>query len=199
NEVFGSSAGQNNTIGSSNSFFGDSAGFANSIGSGNSFFGRTAGRFNTTGSNNTTIGFNANVGAGNLTNATAIGANAVVAQSNALVLGNGVNVGIGTAAPLARLDVRGDVFVGLTTQPDTALGDNLYIGNTGGDPNNSFRLDGFADNLYLVAREGKGSRAGAGIVFRTAPAGGGALDRASIHSDSVMEVTDTRVLVERRV
>ncbi len=196
NDFFGSSAGQNNTMGSSNSFFGDSAGFANSRGNGNSFFGRTAGRFNTTGSNNTTIGFNANVGAGNLTNATAIGANAVVAQSNALVLGNGVNVGVGTTMPQAKLDVRGDVFVGLTAPPDivSGAGNNLYVANDTGDANNSFRLDGFADNLYLVARSGKGSQAGAGIVFRTAEAGGGETSRVLIRSNGVMEVKDGAVI-----
>jgi len=95
------------------------------------------------------------------------------------VAANG-NVGIGTTAPLAKLDVRGDVFVGLTVAPDTALGDNLYIANTGGDSNNSFRLDGFANNLYVVARSGAGSRIGASIVFRTAPAGGGETDRMII-------------------
>jgi hypothetical protein len=42
--------------------------------------------------------------------ATAIGANAVVAASNALVLGQaGANVGIGTSAPLAPLNIQSDV------------------------------------------------------------------------------------------
>lgn len=63
----------------------------------------------------TAIGYNAQVGLNNLTNTTAVGARAVVTKSNALVLGsiagiNGatenVNVGIGIAAPLARLHVK---------------------------------------------------------------------------------------------
>ena len=40
-----------------------------------------------------------------LDNATAIGANSRVATSNALILGNQANVGIGTSAPTARLEV----------------------------------------------------------------------------------------------
>ena len=43
-----------------------------------------------------------------LVNATAIGAGAVVSASNALILGNNANVGIGTSAPAARLEVVGD-------------------------------------------------------------------------------------------
>ncbi len=104
------------------------------------------------------------------------------------------NVGIGTQGPLARLDVRGDVFVGLTVPPDTALGDNLYIGNTGGDLGNSFRLDGFGNNLYVVAHSGAGSAAGAGIVFRTAPAKGEELDRVSIKSDGTVVMNNDLVV-----
>ena len=59
------------------------------------------------GSNNTFIGANSELGNLNLTNATAIGANAVVSASNAMVLGNGVKVGIGTATPGYTLDVQG--------------------------------------------------------------------------------------------
>jgi hypothetical protein len=40
-----------------------------------------------------------------LSNATAVGANATVGESNALVLGNGVSVGIGTSTPLASLHI----------------------------------------------------------------------------------------------
>ena len=43
-----------------------------------------------------------------LFNATAIGAGAVVAASNALILGNNANVGIGTSAPATRLEVVGE-------------------------------------------------------------------------------------------
>jgi len=78
----------------------------------NTFVGYRAGDSVTTTANNTALGANADVAAG-IDNATAIGANAVATQSNSLVLGNNVDVGIGSSAPRARLDVRGGhVLVG---------------------------------------------------------------------------------------
>ena len=112
NSFFGHRAGETNR-GSFNSFFGTGAGLRNS-GDRNTFVGHDAGRFNESGSFNTMLGDNANVFQTSLTNATAIGANALVTQNNSLVLGsiNGVNlatadtnVGIGTTAPLGRLQV----------------------------------------------------------------------------------------------
>jgi hypothetical protein len=86
---------------------------------------------NTTGSYNSAFGFNAGTDPSTtgLTNATAIGAYADVTQSNSLVLGsilntNGcnspscasTNVGIGTTAPQATLDVHGTGnFTGVVT------------------------------------------------------------------------------------
>ena len=105
NTFVGVSAGGNNTTSSNNSFFGSVAGYSNT-GEGNSFFGSGAGQSNTTGSNNTYVGGGAG-GSPGLTNATAIGAGATVQQSNSLVLGNGVNVGIGTSSPIAKLHVNG--------------------------------------------------------------------------------------------
>ncbi len=95
------------------------------------------------------------------------------------------NVGIGTTVPLAKLDTRGDVFVGLTAEPDivSGPGNNSYLANDTGDQNNSFRLDGFGNNLYIVARSGANSEAGADIVFRTAAAEGLADDRMTIDQD----------------
>ena len=93
-------------------------------------------------------------------------------------------VGIGTAAPLSRLDVRGDLFIGLPSAPDSGPNSNsLFIVNDFGDPRNSFRLDGHENNLYLIARSGANSAAGAGIVFRTAPAASGEHDRMIIMPD----------------
>ncbi len=62
---------------------------------------------NTIGSQNTFIGTGAGVSASNpgLQNATAIGYNASVTVSNALILGNGVNVGIGTTALANKLEI----------------------------------------------------------------------------------------------
>ena len=110
NSFFGGSAGVSNTTGELNSFFGSQAGGANTTGGSNSFFGRFAGLSNTTESNNTFIGANSN-GTTGITNATAIGANAVVTQSDSLILGNGVNVGIGPSAPAEKLHVRGNIYI----------------------------------------------------------------------------------------
>ena len=93
-------------------FAGEGTGISGSL---NSFFGKGAGSSVSTGSSNTMIGANANAASGVLTNATAIGANASVSQSNSVVIGaiNGVNggsstnVGIGTSAPKAKLEVAG--------------------------------------------------------------------------------------------
>jgi hypothetical protein len=74
-----------------------------------------AGTANTTGSSDTFIGYQAQSSASNLTNATALGANAVVGASNSLVLGNAVNVGIGTAAPGELLFVSGGNLVATGT------------------------------------------------------------------------------------
>jgi hypothetical protein len=123
NSFFGASAGQINTTGSDNSFFGagaggsnidgrfnslfgDAAGSNNTSGEGNTFMGRRAGLSNTTEDNNTFIGANSN-GFEGITNATAIGANAVVTQSDSLVLGNSVKVGVGTSVPKEKLHVGG--------------------------------------------------------------------------------------------
>jgi hypothetical protein len=121
NYFFGTNSGAANTTGSGNYFLGDNAGGGNSSGGFNIYIGANAGngpgvngsnnlsigfesgRFNQSGTNNTFLGFRADAGAASLSNATAIGNNARVNISNALVLGSGVNVGIGTSSPLARL------------------------------------------------------------------------------------------------
>ncbi len=85
---------------------------------------------NKTGANNTFIGFQSGPGTSTqLNNATAIGANAVVSASNSLVLGSingvnsatsGVNVGIGTASPIATLQID---------ENNAQNADTLLIGN----------------------------------------------------------------------
>ncbi|GAB4016255.1 hypothetical protein GCM10028808_44120 [Spirosoma migulaei] len=122
NTYFGYKAGFPNTIGSHNTFIGYEAGKLNTDGDDNVFIGYNAGQRNKGGNRNLIIGPNAGfdgmdgqdntllganaVGIGvGLSNATAIGANARVLSSNALVLGNNVNVGIGTSAPQNRLEL----------------------------------------------------------------------------------------------
>lgn len=127
NAFFGSSAGFKNTTGNTNAFFGRVAGFDNTTGSDNVFVGVQSGVGSTTGASNTFVGansgnsnvagnFNTYIGANaggsqDITNATAVGAGAQVTQSNALVLGSGANVGIGTTAPVTKLHVVGDVTI----------------------------------------------------------------------------------------
>lgn len=132
NSFFGRATGSGNTIGSSNSFFGRSAAYANTSGNYNTAIGNSSLTTNTTGTLNTALGYNANVNTDALTNATAIGANARVDCNNCLVLGSingingatsGVNVGIGTTSPGAKLHVvsgssgyAGVLFPGITLE-----------------------------------------------------------------------------------
>ena len=107
NVFVGQTSGQANITGANNSFLGQSSGFGNTTGTFNTFLGYGAGYLNTIGSQNTFIGTGAGVSASNpgLQNATAIGYNASVTVSNALILGNAVNVGIGTTAPANKLEI----------------------------------------------------------------------------------------------
>lgn len=146
NAFFGQHSGLSNTTGTGNAFFGTQSGSGNSSGEFNAFFGLGAGHSNRTGNNNTYIGVNAD-GLDGLMNATAIGSNALVTQSDSLVLGsiNSINpaapdtkVGIGTAAPKARLDVtNGNILIGSPGQglilksPDGTKCTKLEIDNNG--------------------------------------------------------------------
>lgn len=108
NTLVGYEAGKANVGGSDNVFIGYNAGQNNQGGHRNVIMGTGAGFSTIDGSDNTLLGANSiAVGVG-LSNATAIGANARVLSSNALVLGNGANVGIGTSSPVAKLDVVAD-------------------------------------------------------------------------------------------
>jgi hypothetical protein len=194
NSFFGNLTGQANTTGYGNAFFGVQAGKANTTGTNNVFIGDQAGVSNTTGSfvtaigdgaglSNTTENYNTFIGtdssgAAGITHATAIGAEAQVTQSNSLVLGsiNGVNgaaadtnVGIGTTAPAAKLQVvgktslMGNVGIG-TSSPITSIpnatavdikGDDSVLrlttsrGNTGWELQSS--IIGGAATLNVVA------------------------------------------------
>jgi hypothetical protein len=123
NVFLGSYSGASNNTGNYNLFIGNSAGESNNSGTGNTFIGDGSGRGNTSGNRNVYIGqytgYSASAtnsdnvfigyGAGNannqIVNGIAIGANAQVTASNSLILGNGVNVGIGTSAPNNKLEI----------------------------------------------------------------------------------------------
>lgn len=107
NTFFGSLSGQGVSTGSHNTIMGNGAGPTNGNGDSNIYIGYTTGK-NDDGSRNTFLGTGADALAKNLTNATAIGAGASVSVSDAVVLGNEANVGIGTTAPTARLHVRSE-------------------------------------------------------------------------------------------
>lgn len=129
NTFVGYEAGKLNTDGSDNVFIGFNAGSGSQRGSRNLIIGPNAGFDAVGGGDNTLIGSNAiGVGAG-LSNATAIGANARVLSSNAMVLGNNVNVGIGTSAPQNRLELSAGVdgssglrLTNMTAQSPTSAG-----------------------------------------------------------------------------
>ncbi len=105
----GAYAGYDNTIGSFNVIYGLDGGRLNTSGSFNTFMGHQAGATNTTGTNNTFLGFRADVGSADLTNATAIGNGAKVNVSNAVVLGEGAFIGIGTSSPTNKLHVKSGI------------------------------------------------------------------------------------------
>ncbi|GAB3507199.1 hypothetical protein GCM10027341_41350 [Spirosoma knui] len=109
NTFFGILSGKGNMTGSRNTFVGNQAGPATSYGSDNVYIGYSSGQHDR-GSRNTFLGYQTGVAltenAQPLRNATAIGAGASVAVSDAVVLGNKANVGIGTSSPTARLHVE---------------------------------------------------------------------------------------------
>ncbi len=105
NTFVGFEAGKNNVSGNDNVFMGYHAGELLRGGRGNSAIGAGAGATDTDGTDNTYLGSNAGSTGKGLSNATAIGANARVLSSNALVLGNGANVGIGTSSPQSLLEL----------------------------------------------------------------------------------------------
>lgn len=113
NNVFMGTATGHYTLGNSNVFMGSRAGYQYH-GDGNVIIGQSAaggypGTY-LTGTNNTLLGTESFTTSG-LTNASAIGYKARVSSSNAMVLGGtgteAVNVGIGTTAPTATLDING--------------------------------------------------------------------------------------------
>ena len=129
----------------------------NNTDSNNTAIGYYALSANSTGSGNTAIGYQANVSTNNLSNATAIGANALVGQSNALILGNNADVGIGTGTPVAKLDIS-------ATTPNKALHiTGLPVGAGKEQILTVNQATGIVDSTHLLHYIGESY--GGGIVF----------------------------------
>lgn len=99
NTATGNQSLLSNTEGTYNAAHGYKALFLNTTGTYNTAIGSAALFSNVAGLHNTALGSFADVTNANLVNATAIGYNAKVSQSNAMILGDNVNVGIGTSSP----------------------------------------------------------------------------------------------------
>jgi hypothetical protein len=124
---------------------------SNTTGVGNIGIGFAAGatndQTNLIGGGNTALGYAAIFSTGSLNNATAIGANAYVSESNALILGNRANVGIGTSAPGHLLDVAGLVAFDSTGQ-NNGTSIDLTFGLNAGEGISSARTA--APNQYGI-------------------------------------------------
>jgi trimeric autotransporter adhesin len=193
-----------NTIGTDNTASGYAALWSNTSGSNNTAVGFEALLENFTGSNNTAIGYLADVTSTALNNATAIGAYSWVGASNSLVLGSvngihgatsGVNVGIGTTAPVSTLDVE-SAGAGLVA-PIILLKNNAAVqsGTLGNSVDFRFALDGGSSvsnaNAYMRAAEDGNSQYGAFMSFATMADGGsgaGPLERMRITASGLVGI-----------
>ncbi len=93
------------------------------------------------------------------------------------------NGSVNVTGPLsagANLTTASDIFVGNVPNPAFPGSNSVYIENSGGDPKNSLRLDGYFDHLVIAADSAPGALGGAAIQFRTALAGGGEIERMEI-------------------
>jgi hypothetical protein len=184
NYMLGTNAGLANTTGSGNYFLGDNSGGGNVNGSFNIYIGANSGngpgvngdnnlsigfesgRANNGGVNNTFLGFRADAGANGLINSTAIGNNAVVSVSNAVVLGNNANVGIGTSAPQAKLEI--------TTGTGGVSGlrfTNLTSANTASTSTNKVLTVDNAGNVILANYSSGGREAAVDALWKKTEAG----------------------------
>ena len=140
-----------NTDGNYNVGLGMSSLSNNTSGNYNISIGYSSGTNNITGNNNTFIGRFADAGNANLSNATAIGANATVSTSNSLVLGNNVNVGIGTSSPSAKLDVVGTIQIDDGNQGAGKIFTSDASGNATWASNSIYTESGSLNNFSIDA------------------------------------------------
>ncbi|HEY1659826.1 MAG TPA: DNRLRE domain-containing protein [Candidatus Sulfotelmatobacter sp.] len=168
-----------NTAGNNNTASGHSS-LLNTTGSFNTGSGSNALQYNTTGGNNTALGALAGPDSAStgLNYSTAIGAGAVVSASNALVLGGpqasaaAVNVGIGTAAPLSPLDVRGNASItgNLTVTGTLSKGAGTFKIDHPLDPANKYLYHSFVESPDMMnVYNGNISTDGSGLATVTLP------------------------------
>ncbi len=97
------------------------------------------------------------------------------------------NVGVGTSAPVEKLHVNGSAVLG-SIPNYTNGGSGLYLANEAGDAFNFFRIDGYANDLAIIASSLAGAASGTSISFRTAAAGQGANGSTKMTIDSAGNV-----------
>jgi len=119
NTAVGSLSGLHINTGYANTSIGDSSLISLTTGQHNAALGWNSGSGLTTGTKNTSLGDSTSVGTNSLTNTTEIGYGAKATASNVAVIGgtgvNAQNVGIGTTAPTAKLQVVGAGTTATTT------------------------------------------------------------------------------------
>lgn len=162
-----------NTVGAFNVGVGNISLYTNTSGNGNTALGYYAGSGNTTGTNNTYLGYNTQITSSALSNVTLVGANTNSTVSNAVILGSGALVGIGTQTPTHTLTVSGslkfmngsqgagkvltsDASGVATWQTIGAGGGWSLLGNAGTNPATNFI--GTTDAQDLVVRTNNSER-----------------------------------------
>ena len=113
NVAVGGESIRNNTSGNNNSSVGYLSLKNNTTGDGNTALGKEAGNEvgGLTGNDNTFLGHDASYGtATTITNSTAVGANVTLTNSNTVILGNNVNVGINNTNPTEKFTVQGNIL-----------------------------------------------------------------------------------------